>query len=97
MEKISKLGNNLQESVKINVEKNNGIKERFSYEKLLKRMEELGVDASGIDWYINLRKYGGCVHSGFGMGFERLVIYLTGVDNIRDAIPFPRTPKNCEF
>ena len=74
-----------------------GSQREESYEKLVERMEELGVDASGIDWYINLRKYGGCVHSGFGMGFERLVIYLTGVDNIRDAIPFPRTPKNCEF
>ena len=74
-----------------------GSQREESYEKLIARMEELGVDASGIDWYINLRKYGGCVHSGFGMGFERLVIYLTGVDNIRDAIPFPRTPKNCEF
>ena len=74
-----------------------GSQREESYEKLTARMSELGVDASGIDWYINLRKYGGCVHSGFGMGFERLVIYLTGVDNIRDAIPFPRTPKNCEF
>ena len=74
-----------------------GSQREESYEKLLARMEEMGVDASGIDWYINLRKYGGCVHSGFGMGFERLVIYLTGVDNIRDAIPFPRTPRNCEF
>ena len=74
-----------------------GSQREESYEKLLARMEEMGVDASGIDWYINLRKYGGCVHSGFGMGFERLVIYLTGVDNIRYAIPFPRTPRNCEF
>ena len=69
----------------------------LAYVGAIRAMEELGVDASGIEWYINLRKYGGCVHSGFGMGFERLVIYLTGVDNIRDAIPFPRTPKNCEF
>ena len=60
-------------------------------------MEEMGVDESKLDWYMNLRRFGGCVHAGFGMGFERLVIYLTGVDNIRDAIPFPRTPKNCEF
>ena len=74
-----------------------GSQREENYDKLMARMSELGVDASGIDWYINLRKYGGCVHSGFGMGFERLVIYLTGVDNIRDAIPFPRTPKNCEF
>ena len=50
-----------------------------------------------FDWYLNLRKFGGCVHSGFGMGFERLLIYLTGVDNIRDVIPYPRTPGNCEY
>ena len=74
-----------------------GSQREESYEKLLERMSEMGVEADGIEWYINLRKYGGCVHSGFGMGFERLVIYLTGVDNIRDAIPFPRTPKSCEF
>jgi len=74
-----------------------GSQREENYDKLLQRMDELHVDKSGIDWYINLRKFGGCVHSGFGLGFERLVIYLTGVDNIRDAIPFPRTPKNCEF
>ena len=55
------------------------------------------VDKSGIDWYLDTRRYGGCVHSGFGMGFERLIMYLTGVENIRDVIPYPRTPKNCEF
>ena len=60
-------------------------------------MDELGMEKEGLDWYLNLRKYGGCVHSGFGMGFERLLIYLTGVENIRDVIPFPRTPGNCEF
>lgn len=64
---------------------------------LLERMEAMGVDPKELDWYVNLRKFGGCVHSGFGMGFERLLIYLTGVDNIRDVIPFPRTPGNCEF
>ena len=64
---------------------------------LLKRMEEMNVQTNGMDWYLNLRKYGGCIHSGFGMGFERLLIYLTGVENIRDVIPFPRTPGNCEF
>ena len=66
-------------------------------DKLLARMEEMGVDATGIDWYLDTRRYGGCVHTGFGMGFERLIMYLTGIDNIRDSIPFPRTPKNCEF
>lgn len=74
-----------------------GSQREEDYDKLVKRMQEMGVDQDPIDWYVKLRKYGGCVHSGFGMGFERLVIYLTGVDNIRDAIPFPRTPKNCEF
>ena len=64
---------------------------------LLKRMEELHVDAKEIDWYLDTRRYGGCVHSGFGMGFERLIMYLTGIDNIRDVIPYPRTPKNCEY
>lgn len=61
------------------------------------RMSELGMDPTGLEWYMNLRKYGGCKHSGFGMGFERLLIYITGVENIRDVIPFPRTPGNCEF
>ena len=64
---------------------------------LLNRMSELGMNQEELDWYINLRRYGGCIHSGFGMGFERLLIYLTGVDNIRDVIPFPRTPGNLEF
>lgn len=65
--------------------------------KLLQRMDEMHVDKEGIDWYLDTRRYGGCVHSGFGMGFERLIMYLTGIENIRDVIPFPRTPKNCEF
>ena len=69
--------------------------ERYDY--LEKRMKEMHVPTNGMEWYMNLRKYGGCVHSGFGMGFERLLIYLTGVENIRDVIPFPRTPGNCEF
>ncbi len=66
-------------------------------DKLLSRMKELNINFEEIDWYLDTRRYGGCVHSGFGMGFERLVMYLTGIENIRDAIPFPRTPKNCEF
>ena len=48
-------------------------------------------------WYLDLRKYGSCNHAGFGLGFERAIMYLTGMQNIRDVIPFPRTPKNCEF
>ena len=74
-----------------------GSQREENYEKLVKRMEELGMETEGMDWYLNLRKYGGCVHSGFGMGFERLLIYLTGVENIRDVIPYPRTPGNCEY
>ena len=64
---------------------------------LLARMKELGVEEESIEWYVNLRRYGGCIHSGFGMGFERLIMYLTGIENIRDGIPYPRTPGSCEF
>lgn len=64
---------------------------------LTKRMSELHIEEKDLDWYLDLRRFGGCVHSGYGMGFERLVMYLSGVENIRDVIPFPRTPKNCEF
>ena len=74
-----------------------GSQREESYDKLVRRMEELGMEKESLDWYLNLRKFGGCVHSGFGMGFERLLIYLTGVENIRDVIPFPRTPGNCEY
>ncbi len=66
-------------------------------ELLEKRMDELHISKEAMYWYVNLRRYGGCTHSGFGMGFERLLIYLTGVDNIRDVIPYARTPLNCEF
>ncbi len=64
---------------------------------LLDRMKELNVDPEPIKWYLDTRRYGGNIHSGFGMGFERLIMYLTGVENIRDVIPYPRTPKNCEY
>ena len=74
-----------------------GSQREEDYNKLVNRMNELGMKQDGMEWYLNLRRYGGCVHSGFGMGFERLLIYLTGVDNIRDVIPYPRTPKNCEY
>ena len=74
-----------------------GSEREADYTKLKQRMEELGMKEEGLEWYLDLRKYGGCPHSGFGMGFERLLIYLTGVENIRDVIPFPRTPLNCEF
>ncbi len=74
-----------------------GSQREESYEKLVKRMDELGMNKEELSWYLDLRKYGTCVHSGFGMGFERLLIYITGIDNIRDVIPYPRTPGNCEF
>ena len=64
---------------------------------LLKKMEENHIDIKTVDWYLDTRKYGGCIHSGFGLGFERLIMYLTGAENIRDVIPYPRTPKNCEY
>ena len=74
-----------------------GSQREENLEKLLERMNEMGVEKDGIDWYLDTRRYGGCVHSGFGMGFERLIMYLTGVENIRDVIPFPRTPNNCDY
>lgn len=74
-----------------------GSQREEDYDKLVKRMDELKMDKTALEWYLNLRRFGGCYHSGFGMGFERLLIYLTGVENIRDVIPFPRTPGNCEF
>lgn len=61
------------------------------------RIEELGLNKADYDWYLDLRRYGGVVHSGFGLGFERLVMYLTGIDNIRDAIPYPRTTGQADF
>ena len=69
----------------------------LDYDKLLNRMKELNMPIENYEWYLDLRKYGSCVHSGFGLGFERAIMYLTGMQNIRDVIPFPRTPGNCEF
>ena len=74
-----------------------GSQREDDYDVLISRAKELGVDIEAVDWYLKLRKYGGCVHSGFGMGFERLIMYLTGIENIRDVIPYPRTPGNCEY
>ena len=74
-----------------------GSQREEDYDKLMKRIDEMGVDKETVEWFCNLRKFGGCYHSGFGMGFERLLIYLTGVDNIRDVIPFPRTPGSCDY
>ena len=66
-------------------------------EKLDKRMAELNLDPKNYWWYRDLRRYGSVPHSGFGLGFERLVVYVTGMGNVRDVIPFPRTPRNAEF
>ena len=74
-----------------------GSERETDIELLRNRCKDLGVDTEPIEWFLNLRRFGGCYHSGFGMGFERLIIYLTGVDNIRDVIPFPRTPGSCEY
>ena len=74
-----------------------GSQREENYEKLLSRINELNMPIKNYSWYLDLRKYGSCVHSGFGLGFERAIMYLTGMQNIRDVIPFPRTPKNCEF
>ena len=74
-----------------------GSQRETRYDLLTQRMDELHISKEEMYWYVNLRKFGGCTHSGFGMGFERLLIYLTGVDNIRDVIPYSRTPMNCEF
>ncbi|MCX6807931.1 MAG: asparagine--tRNA ligase, partial [Patescibacteria group bacterium] len=64
---------------------------------LKKRMKEMKIDEKELWWYLELRKYGGTPHSGFGLGLERAILYLTGMENIRDVIPFPRTPGNVEF
>ena len=67
------------------------------YDVLERRMSELGLNASDYDWYMDLRKYGGVKHAGYGLGFERIIMYLTGMSNIRDVLPFPRTPKSADF
>ncbi len=74
-----------------------GSQREENYDKLVDRMKELNMDIDSYNWYLDLRKYGSCDHAGFGLGFERAIMYLTGMQNIRDVIPFPRTPKNCEF
>ena len=74
-----------------------GSEREVDLEKLKELIKVHNVDKNKIDWYLNLRRYGGVYHSGFGMGFERLIIYLTGIDNIRDVIAFPRTPGNCDY
>ena len=74
-----------------------GSQREDDFDKLSKRIDELGLDKKDYWWYLDLRRYGSCPHAGFGLGFERMMMYLTGIQNIRDVLPFPRTPKNCEF
>ena len=74
-----------------------GSQREEDYDKLVKRMKEMGIATDPLYWYLDLRKYGTDIHSGFGLGFERLLMYITGMENIRDVIPYPRTPNNCEF
>ena len=74
-----------------------GSQREDDYDKLLARMEELGLKKEDYDFYLDLRKYGSARHAGFGLGFERCVMYLTGMGNIRDVIPFPRTVNNCDL
>lgn len=74
-----------------------GSQREEEYGKLVSRMKEMGVPVGGMSWYLDTRRFGSAVHSGFGLGFERLLLFVTGMGNIRDVIPFPRTPKNAEF
>ena len=74
-----------------------GSQREDNYEILSEKMKKFGLDEKDYWWYLDLRKYGSTPHAGFGLGFERLIMYVTGMGNIRDVIPFPRTPKNCEF
>ena len=68
-----------------------------SYDKLMNEIEERNIPMKDMTWYLDTRKYGSCPHAGFGLGFERLILFVTGMQNIRDVIPFPRTPKSAEF
>jgi asparaginyl-tRNA synthetase len=74
-----------------------GSEREESYDKLMQRIEEMNIPMKDMWWYLETRKYGTVPHSGFGLGFERLVLFVTGMANIRDVIAFPRYPGNCEF
>lgn len=74
-----------------------GSQREENYDKLFARIKEMNINEESLWWYLETRKYGTCVHSGFGLGFERLILFITGMSNVRDVIPFPRTPKNAEF
>ena len=74
-----------------------GSEREENYEKLMNRIQELNIPMKDMWWYLDTRRFGSCPHSGFGLGFERLILFVTGMQNIRDVIPFPRTPKSAEF
>jgi asparaginyl-tRNA synthetase len=74
-----------------------GSQREDDYDSLLKRMQSKNLESENYDWYLDLRRFGSAPHSGFGLGFERLVQFVTGVENIRDVIPFPRTPKHARI
>ena len=74
-----------------------GSQREDNYDKLLKRIHEVGIHEKDVWWYLETRKFGSAPHSGFGLGFERLMLFVTGMGNIRDVIPFPRTPKSADF
>ena len=74
-----------------------GSQREDNYEKLAQRCQEVGIPIESIWWYLETRQFGTAPHAGFGIGFERLVMFVTGMTNIRDVIPFPRTPKTAEF
>ncbi len=74
-----------------------GSQREENYDKLHARIKEMGLHEESLWWYLETRKFGTCPHSGFGLGFERLILFMTGMTNVRDIIPFPRTPKNAEF
>ena len=74
-----------------------GSEREADYDKLLRRMEELGMDIESYRWYLDLRRFGSAYHSGYGLGFERLLMYITGIQNIREALPFPRTTGSCDL
>jgi asparaginyl-tRNA synthetase len=67
------------------------------YDVLIEKMKQFHIPEESMSWYLDTRKFGTVTHSGFGLGFERLMMFITGMTNVRDVIPFPRTPKNCEF
>lgn len=74
-----------------------GSQREVRYDVLLQKMDEFSLNKEEYEWYLQLREFGGVDHAGFGLGFERLIMYVTGIENIRDVIPFPRTPRNCRY